>query len=321
MLYPMKELDVHNDLLGDVRKMDEVFDELGYLFFRDVLDHDAIDEARDSYLSVLADDYGLVNAGQKAPIWNGNDSSEFPFRVPEMYASKTYERFVGNPKIHAFFEGVAGEPISWIPATEYRLTPPKADSPEDPVAGRHQDGFFNLGYRFRVCWMPMSEIDEATGGLAICPGLNKRGFLHDRDNPPKFPIPAGAIKDSEWARPKVYHPGDVVIFSDVTPHSGLPNSGKQFRLSMDARYSKLTEPQPVYGPLTAVTPDSVTIETSVGPVTLKVDEDTFLRLKDGARQPLSTLPTLYELGDTLLAGREGDHAILIRPQRGPQKDN
>ena len=316
MLYPMKELDVHNDLLGDPAAMDEVFDDQGYLFFRDVLDRDAVEQVRQKYFSVLVDDYGVVDPGLTEPIWNGKDVSGFPVKVPEVYGSGTYEQFVSNPNIHGFFESVAGEPISWIPSTEYRLNPPIPADPADFVAGRHQDGFFNNGYSFRICWVPFADIDEATGGLAIAPGLNRRGYLHDPDDPPKFSIPAGTIADSDWARPKVYHAGDVLMFSVRTPHSGLPNRGDRFRLSMDIRFSRATDPQPVVGDLVGVTQDSITIETSVGPVKLVVDDDTYLRLKDGARLDNTKIESILHIGDQLLVGREGDRAVLIRPQKG-----
>ncbi|MCW2933068.1 MAG: phytanoyl-CoA dioxygenase family protein [Actinomycetia bacterium] len=51
-----------------------------------------------------------------------------------------------------------GEPISWIPGTEYRLNPPVATLPEDLLGGRHQDGFFNEGIPFRICWVPFADI-------------------------------------------------------------------------------------------------------------------------------------------------------------------
>lgn len=316
MSYAMKELEEHNHLLGDPEALNKVFEEEGYLYFRDVLDKEAVEEVRAKYFSVLVDDYGVVDPGQDQPIWNGKDVSSFPVKVPEVYGSGTYERFVANPAITRFFEDVVGEPISWIPSTEYRLNPPVAEKPEDPVAGRHQDGFFNNGYNFRICWIPFADIDEEIGGLAIAPGAHKRGYLHDASDAPKFPIPAGAIADDEWARPKVYRAGDVLMFSTKTPHSGLANLGKAFRLSMDVRFSTANDPQPVIGDLIEVTRDSITLDTSVGAVRLVVDEDTYLRLKDGARLPNEEIETLLHIGDPLMVGAQDGRAVLIRPQKG-----
>ena len=314
--FPMKELDVHNDLLGDHERLREVFREEGYLFFRDVLDHDAVEAVRDKYLSILVGDYGVVDPGRRDPVWNGTDVSEFPVKVPEIYGSGTWEAFTGNPRIHAFFEGVMGEPISWIPSTEYRLNPPVAEAPEDLFGGRHQDGFFNEGIPFRICWIPFADIPENAGGLAIAPGVNKRGYLHDVSQPPKYPIPAGAVPDSAWARPATYHPGDVVIFSEATPHAGLPNQSGVFRLSMDIRFSAQSDPQPVVGVLSAVGDGTITLDTGAEEVTLIVDDRSYLRLKDGAQLPVAKMREFLPLGERMMAGRDGDRALVVRPVKG-----
>ncbi|MEU7811123.1 phytanoyl-CoA dioxygenase family protein [Pseudonocardia sp. NPDC049154] len=316
MAFPMKELDVHNGLLDDPKAMAAQMKEEGYLFFRDVLDRDAVEQVRQKYFSVLIEDYGVVDPGQTVPLWNGKDVSGFPIKVPEVYGSGTYEKFVGNPRIHAFFEKVMGEPISWIPSTEYRLNPPVPEDPEDWVAGRHQDGFFNDGVPFWTAWCPFADIGPECGGLAIAPGANKRGYLHDRNDPPKYGIPADAIKESEWARPETYHAGDVLIFGEDTPHSGLANRSGVFRLSMDIRFSAKSDPQPVVGTLSAVETGRITIDTADGPVTLRVDDRSYLRLKDGAQLPVAEMENFLQVGEKMMAGRDGDRALVVRPQKG-----
>ncbi|MDN5913586.1 MAG: phytanoyl-CoA dioxygenase family protein [Pseudonocardia sp.] len=316
MAFPMKELEVHNDLLDDHEAMEKQFREEGYLFFRGVLDPDAVEAVREKYFSILVEDYGVVDPGQDLPVWNGKDVSEFPIKVPEAYGSGTWEKFTSNPKIHAFFERVMGEPISWVPSTEYRLNPPAPEDPEDWVAGRHQDGFFNEGIPFRTCWVPFTDIDAECGGLTIAPGLNKLGYLHDRGAPPKYGIPADAIKESDWARPEAYHPGDVLIFGEDTPHAGLVNRSKVFRLSMDIRFSAKSDPQPVVGELSAFGAGWITIDTAGGPVTLTVDDRSYLRLKDGAQLPVSEMEQFLQVGERMMAGRDGDRALVVRPQKG-----
>lgn len=315
MAFPMKELAVHNELLDDPKAMAAQMKEEGYLFFRDVLDRAAVQRVRDKYLSVLIDDYGVVDPGT-VPRWNGKDVSDFPVKVPEVYGSGTYEEFVGDPNVHAFFERVMGEPISWIPSTEYRLNPPVPEDPEDWVAGRHQDGFFNDGIPFWTAWCPFADIGPECGGLAIAPGLNKRGYLHDRDAPPKYGIPAGAIKEPDWARPETYHAGDVLIFGEDTPHSGLANRSGVFRLSMDIRFSAKSDPQPVVGVLSAVETGWITIDTADGLVTLRVDDRSYLRLKDGAQLPVSEMEQFLQVGEKMMAGHDGDRALVVRPQKG-----
>jgi hypothetical protein len=72
----------------------------------------------------------------------------------------------------------------------------------------------------------------------------------------------------------------------------------------------------VCGDLIDVTRDSITLDTSVGPVKLVVDDDTYLRLKDGARLPNEEIETLLSLGDSLMVGAQDGRAVLIRPQKG-----
>ncbi|WFR72591.1 phytanoyl-CoA dioxygenase family protein [Prescottella defluvii] len=184
------------------------------------------------------------------------------------------------------------------------------------MAGRHQDGFFNEGIPFRTCWLPLSDIDFECGGLAIAPGLSKYGYLHNWEDPPKYGIPAGAVPDAAWARPSVYRPGDVLMFSEATPHTGLPNRSDRFRLSMDIRLSPKSAPQPVVGVLSAVGSDTITLDTDEGAVTLIVDERSYLRLKDGAQLPRERMHQFLNLGEKMMAGRNGDRALVVRPQKG-----
>jgi len=106
----------------------------------------------------------------------------------------------------------------------------------------------------------------------------------------------------------VYHPGDVVIFSEATPHAGLPNQSSVFRLSMDIGFSAKSDPQPVVGVLSAVRDGTITIDTGEGEITLIVDDRSCLRLKDGAQLPVSKMREFLEVGERMMAGRDGDRA-------------
>src|SRR5262245_8737558 len=98
----MKELVENNDLLGDQATLDAAWQEQGYLLFHDVLYSEAMEAVRTKYFSILVDDYGVVDEGRTAPVWNGKDVSAFPVKVPEIYGSGTWEAFVANPRIHGF---------------------------------------------------------------------------------------------------------------------------------------------------------------------------------------------------------------------------
>src|SRR3546814_6227825 len=90
------------------------------------------------------------------------------------------------PAVDAFFTKLLGSPPFWLEITEYRITPPGASLPEDPFFGRHQDAFYNMGMECFTCWIPLMEIDERIGGLAVIPGLHQGDFFHDRNDPPQY---------------------------------------------------------------------------------------------------------------------------------------
>ena len=115
---------------------------------------------------------------------------------------------------------------------------------------------------------------------------------------------------------RVYHPGDVVIFSEATPHAGLPNQADVFRFSMDIRFSAKADPQPVVGVLSAVSAGSITIDTGEEEITLIVDDRSYLRLKDGAQLPAAKMQEFLQLGERMMAGRNGDRALVVRPTKG-----
>ncbi|MFD7880196.1 phytanoyl-CoA dioxygenase family protein [Streptomyces sp. NPDC059766] len=313
----MKSLNVNNDLLGDREALDRTLDEQGYLFFKGVIDLDAIAKVQTRMRTALAEDYGLSAADQELPVWNGNDLSVLPNKAPQLYKKGIWQEFTSTLTVNGFFEKVAGEEITWIPISEYRMTVPLKEVPADfHFRARHQDGFFNPGIDFRTCWFPLTRIDDKVGGLALVPGYHKQGYLHDHGVAPKFEIPDGIIPDEAWARPEVYEPGDVVVFTGTTPHMGLPNVSDQFRMSMDLRFVPASRPQPVAGVLEHVDGTNVTITTEDGQVTLALEDDTYIRKQDGNLVPRKDAGVAMQPGELVLAGRSGGTALGLRPQHG-----
>lgn len=315
----LKSLDVHNDLLDDHDALEDAYRTNGYLYFREVLDRETVEGVRSEFMSVLTDRYKMVDAGTVEPVWNGRDVADFPVRVPELEGSGIWQNFVEVPVIKEFFEKVAGTSVIWNPNAEYRVKPPLPTASEDPVKGRHQDGFYNQGYHFRTCWLPFTEMDASVGGLAVAPGWHTQGFLHDQDAPETKPIPyaipAGRVPDSEWARADVYRPGDVLMFCDTLPHVGLDNVSDRFRISMDIRFSKAGEDTGVSGEVVEVGEGWFTIDTGTERVTLKATDQTYLRAYLSERYEPHQMPEIYPVGTKVLCGREGDIALVVKKQK------
>jgi hypothetical protein len=101
-----------------------------------------------------------------------------------------------------------------------------------------------------------------------------------------------------------------------SPHGGTPNRSDRLRITLDTRVQSAARPSAFGGTVTAVTPDSITLQSSseaIGTITLKVNEDTFIRvLSPGRREPFATFASYTQPGMELLAVRDGDRAVMLR---------
>ena len=310
----MQPLRTANDTIGQPERTFTQIEEDGYLFFQDVLDQGAVRRLKQKYLDVLVD-WGFVDAGSEEPIWNGKDLTNFPVKIEPLHDARVWEEFVSEPAIDAFFSRLLGAPPFWLEITEYRITPPGSTLPEDPFFGRHQDAFYNMGMECFTCWIPLMEIDEKIGGLAMIPGLHKQGFFHDENDPPQYRIPPGALPADRWHR-SLYRPGDFVMFHKMSPHSGLPNTSDRFRMSMDVRVAPSTGELPILGVVTRFTDSEIDVRQNSGElVTLAIDENTYCRWTAGRRISVEELQGLIPVGDRVLASVRDGKAVSLRPPR------
>jgi Phytanoyl-CoA dioxygenase (PhyH) len=310
----MQELVCSNAYLGDPQAMARILDEQGYLFFQEVMPKRPVAELKRAFIDLLID-WGYVDKGAEEPVWNGRDLSGFPAKLEPLHEARAWEPFIAAPQVNALFEGILGEKPFWVPVVEYRATPPSKTQAADPFKGRHQDGFYNEGMVFRTCWIPLMEIDEWRGGLALAPGAANGRYLHDKSKPPQFEIPADAIPAEGWWRAH-YRPGDLVMFNTMIPHSGLPNYTDQFRLSMDIRVMPESGAIPLVGELAGMTPTTLTIRDQSGQcATVIVDEETYIRGNTGKRIPNSEMLERLSIGQRIMATVQNNKAILVRPPR------
>ena len=312
----MQALRVSNDALDHPARVYQLLAEDGYVFFRGVLDLDAIAMAYGEMLEVLKQ-VGMVADDATRPIWTGVRVPEFDRYKRELYDSHLWQRFVAQPTVAGFFERVFGEHVTWAELGVYRCAV-GSDLRADPVAGRHQDGFYNQGVVFYTTWIPLIEIDRSLGGIAVASGLHNQGFFHDAGNPPTFAIPPDAIPSSAWRRAEVYEPGDVLIFTGSTPHSGLPNESGTIRLSMDLRFAPVSETAPLTGGLTEVSRDAVTVTTDTGEVhTVALAHTTVMF---GLTRDFISVDDLVAgeelpLGTRVIVGYQNGVATVVRPPR------
>ena len=311
----LKPLHVATPYVDDPATLNRMWDEDGYLFFQDVFDKDAIGEVTQTYVNALVE-LGMVDAGETKPVWNGASTANFPFKVEQIEKSRIWERFVKDASVQGLAARLFQGDTYWLPMTEYRVTPPEPPKEGDALLFRHQDAFMNRGIPFRVFWTPVSELDADTGGLVVAEGWHKRGFVHDPNDLPYYGIAAGTIPDDDWRRSD-YHPGDVLVFNVMTPHSGTSNASNTFRCSMDLRVMKASDPRPIIGEVFSVGPDSVTLRDDAGvTTTLAATQDSLIR--GGNRMKISSLAALQAelpVGMRVVVSHADGVIVCVRPER------
>jgi hypothetical protein len=308
----MEELHVSNALLGNRAALDAAWERDGYWFFRDVLDQGAVARLRAVFVAELAT-LGVADPTDAKVRYNGASLEGFPFRMEPLVAKRPWREFTAEPPIREFFRRLLDDEPFWIPTVEYRATPPTADRSRSRFDVVHQDGFYNEGIPFRICWIPLAEIDEDIGGIVLAEGMHRGPCLHDLSQPPLFPVPDGAVPQSAWRRAH-YRPGDVLLMDINTPHSGLANHSDRFRLSMDIRVMGASGDIPLVGRITSISSNAVSVRGDDGRCgRFAVDADTYCRGIDGKKVPLDEIPLHVQVGDEAIVAARNGRATLIRP--------
>lgn len=292
-----------NSSLGDPESLAHMFNRDGYLFFEQVLSRTAVTEASNRMTRILVD-HGVVEQGSPAPTWTGTSiDHRHAFRLAALHDEHIWQNLVQRPEVSVVFEQVFGEPVRFLPIASYQVkVPTTIATGADPFVGRHQDGFFSRGMEFRTCWLPLCEIDESLGGLALAPGFHHMGWL-ERSTSDGFEIPDGVIPHEAW-RSARYFPGDLLIFHNRLPHCGLPNrTSSLVRISIDIRAQPASAPRPVIGELLVVEESRLLVRDRSGQtVELEVDQLSFLQ-RDSRRITASEL-------------REGELVIVSSSSEG-----
>lgn len=287
-------------LLGDPAALRERWDKDGYLFFRGLLDPQLLAWGHQRYREALASE-GLINLTRPdAPLWTGADPRTR--RPCDVLGTTVSDKVKADPALNDALGKVFDDDVVWLPIVAHRSGLPSGmiEDEQDIYVQRHQDGPFNEGMDFAVCWIPMRDVKPNHGGFAIVPGSHKLGLLHDEAH--DFKILRETIPDRDW-RSTEFKAGDVLMFHFMTVHSALPNESDEIRTSIDIRAVPAQSPQPITGSVEKVDGTSVAILTDKGErVTIRVDEDTFIRdMNPRPRVPLSELGRIAFPGAHVIA--------------------
>lgn len=310
----MGELNVSNHLIGDQDGLRRAWERDGYWFFRDVLDKQVIGNIRATYMEFLAG-FGAADPEDPNAICRGGDLAMIRkftnnSRLNEIKAHRLLHE---APTINAFFARLFGCEPFWIPFTVHRTTPPAEDRGGSRFDFIHADGIYNDGLEFLICWVPLAEIDEDVGGLAVVEGVHNQPTLHRKEGMKIIPIREEDVPAGRWKR-ATYRPGDVLLMSVNTPHSGLANQSDRFRLSMDTRIMPSSGNCPIVGEVTALDAESVTVRDRRGEHRLVLDGGSFVRGMQGDQMPISDVPVRYKVGDEIIVAEQAGRIVNMRPQ-------
>lgn len=303
----MKQLRTSNDILGDPAALHKRWEKDGYWYLTDVLPHAPIQRLRDRALTHLRK-VGLTDPEGPLGNYNGGDVAKLDLAGFE--EARPWRDFVAEPEIIAFFATLTGEEPQWIPVGECRMSPPSNDPDRPRFDFIHSDGFFNPGTSFRTCWIPLMDVDEDMGGLALAAGMAEPMIIP----PPTDGLPTitpEQVDPDRWHRAN-YRVGDVLLFDPKLAHSGLVNHSNRFRMSVDIRLSTDRENFPLVGKLLSFSPDALEVETEVGCRKLVISDQTLCRDEKGARVESFAIGERFPPGSPILVATKDDHAVMVR---------
>ncbi len=298
-------------LIGDPEALRKVWREEGVLFLRGVMDPELIGWAREKFRGALASE-DLIDPEMEEPLWTG--AKPRTRRPCDAIGTTVWHEVVKHPLLNSIIGDLFEAEPKWIPIVGHRSSMPTGpiDPGQDIFAGRHQDGYFNEGIQFTICWMPIRDTDLNSGSFAVAPGTHLRGNLHEEVNHKLLPE---TISDLAW-RSADFKVGDVLIFHHFTAHTTLPNPSNQIRMSLDVRAVPAWAPQPLVGTVDHVEGTDVAIRTEVGElVTVSVSDATYIREMDPRpRVPTSELERVAYPGARVMAmiDDEGKATVLRR---------
>ena len=318
----LREFRDANPLLGDAPRLQAEFDQSGYLYFRDVLDAATVGALYGSLLAALRD-AGLVAPDCAMPVWNGMALENFTEKVKSLEAAEPWRAFRDEADMEGWLQRTLGGEYRCLPLCSYRMAPPSTDPPQrGPAAARfkriHQDGYYNRGLRFLICWVPLMHIPPDVGGVAVAEGWHRELLPHASSGPTMFSIASDVIPEEAWVSTH-FRPGDLLVMRETTPHTAIVNRSNRFRLSFDFRLSAAPSELPILGRVVSIDCDRLVLATAEGDtVTLVIDGETLcpsrrgIALQHGGWIPQPGIAEHFSVGQQVLATYRHGRARLLR---------
>jgi len=229
-----------NATLHDSEALRARMQEIGYLFFRGLVNPTHVLNVRREVLQILSR-YGILDSSVeliKGRMGDGSTPTRHELLTlhREINKLESFNSLAHAPEILSLMYGILEGEALVHTRKICRLKYPNDDY---DLVLPHQDYFYIRGsLETYSAWLPLGDIDISIGGLAVAPKSHLRGFLpHEKSATSRFTGVNPKEADCVWHRSD-YAPGDVLIFHSLTLHQGLPNRSDRVRLSVDYRYQR-----------------------------------------------------------------------------------
>ena len=233
------------DVVNDELELRERAQRDGYLFIRRLLPTDVLENLRIQCLEIARDaawikrDTSLADAIADLNGFCVEPQPEYMGVYRHMYKLQEFQALQHHPNLIRVMEGILGEPVmphahiigrTIFPQQEVFTTPPHQDF--IPIQGTVET---------YTAWIPLCDIPPELGGLQIASGSHRHGVYDFRPA-----MGAGGIEitnplEGTWVN-NPFKQGDVLIFHSMAVHKGVSNSSDRLRMSIDARYQKISDP-------------------------------------------------------------------------------
>lgn len=233
------------DVVDDALELRERAERDGYLFIRELIPTEVLESLRIQFLEI-AQDAGWVQ--KDTPLedaiadLNGfcvEPEPKYMGVYHHMYKLPEFHALQHHPNIVGVIEAILGEPVmphariigrTIFPQREVFTTPPHQDF--IPIQGT-ADTY--------TAWVPLCDIPPELGGLQIASGSHRQGVYDFRPAMGAGGIAVTNPLEGTWVN-SPFRQGDVLIFHSMAVHKGVSNASDRLRMSIDARYQKISDP-------------------------------------------------------------------------------
>ena len=259
--------------LEDAPTLRARFAESGYLFFRNLIERRRIESVRDGAIGALKAHGFVHDDAASEPIWSGkwpetNELSPDGAVTADIVKLRMLEELASAPELIELLRRILGGEVFCWADNKTRIRMMLSGKKSMQVANGpkfsfttpgHQDYYFFRPVEFCTVWIPLMDIVESVGGLAIGKGSKQEGlhevwwkgneYLGVAESPAQADawradggvVVAGTIKSGNqgraWLRSD-FQMGDALIFHPLMMHAGIANDSDMVRISADFRYQR-----------------------------------------------------------------------------------